>query len=64
MRLLYVPVSQDALDTLVAQARLEHRRPQDQAAVLLERALGLRSCECDHAARRESEGQELAVCGR
>lgn len=39
MRLLYTPVSREALDRLIAIARAERRRPQDQAAVLLERAL-------------------------
>ncbi len=42
MRLLYVPLSDDALKRLRETAEEARRRPQDQAAVLLERALGLR----------------------
>jgi hypothetical protein len=41
MRLLYVPINQEAMDRLRALAFQEHRRPQDQAAVLLEIALVL-----------------------
>lgn len=39
MQLLYVPLRRDALERLVELAQAEHRRPQDQAAWLLERAL-------------------------
>ena len=42
MRLLYVPLTDDALRRLRETAEDARRRPQDQAAVLLERALGLR----------------------
>jgi len=40
-RLLYVPLSPEALDEIDRRARLERRRPQDEAALLLERALGV-----------------------
>ena len=39
MRILYVPLDKATLARLVALARQERRRPQDQAAYLLERAL-------------------------
>jgi hypothetical protein len=39
VRLLYVPVQPDTLDRLREIARRERRRPQDQAALILERAL-------------------------
>lgn len=42
MRLLYVPLSDQALKGLIAQAEGQRRRPQDEAAILLEQALGLR----------------------
>jgi hypothetical protein len=48
MRLLYVPLSDDALKLLRQTAEEARRRPQDQAAVLLENALGLRD-QPDHA---------------
>ena len=41
MRLLYVPINQEAMDRLRALALEERRRPQDQAAVLLESVLGV-----------------------
>ena len=40
-RRLYVPLSQQVLVQLYDRATLERRRPQDEAAVLIERALGL-----------------------
>lgn len=40
-RLLYVPLSPEALEEIDRRARLERRRPQDEAAVVIERALGL-----------------------
>jgi hypothetical protein len=39
MRRLFVPVTKSELDTLVDIAFDERRRPQDQAAVFLSRAL-------------------------
>lgn len=36
---LYVPLRRDEFDRLAELARAERRRPQDQAAVLLEKAL-------------------------
>jgi hypothetical protein len=39
-RLLYVPVSAETLGELRARAEVERRRPQDEAALLIERALG------------------------
>jgi len=39
MRLLYVPLDRSELEVLEALAVAERRRPQDQAAVLLSRAL-------------------------
>ena len=41
-KLLYVPISDEALERLCQQAGRERRRPQDEAASLLEQALGLR----------------------
>jgi hypothetical protein len=49
MRLLYVPLTDDALKLLRAAAEDARRRPQDQTAVLLEHALGLRDDEPDAA---------------
>jgi hypothetical protein len=42
MRLLYVPLSEPALIRLRESATRNRRRPQDEAAVLLESVLGLR----------------------
>ena len=36
---LYVPLDREAVDKLRRVALLERRRPQDQAAVIIERAL-------------------------
>ena len=36
---LYVPLTRDDFERLLDQARQERRRPQDQASVLLSRAL-------------------------
>lgn len=41
MRSIYVPIGQKTLDALVSEARRERRRPQEQAALYIERALGL-----------------------
>ncbi len=41
-KLLFVPVKPEALEELRRRADAERRRPQDEAAILLERALGLR----------------------
>jgi hypothetical protein len=41
MQKLYVPITPAALDELMRRAADERRRPQDQAAVLLEAALGV-----------------------
>ncbi len=41
-KLLYVPLGAQALDVLVRQAETQRRRPGDEAAILIERALGLR----------------------
>lgn len=40
-KLLFVPVGPEALTELIHRAEIERRRPQDEAALLLERALGL-----------------------
>jgi len=40
---LYVPLRTDTLEKLRELARDEHRRPQDQAAWILERALAARA---------------------
>jgi hypothetical protein len=42
-KLLFVPVSRDALERLCRRASFERRRPQDEAAILIEQALGLRA---------------------
>jgi hypothetical protein len=39
---LYVPITNEGMERLREIARQERRRPQDQAAVLLESALGVR----------------------
>ena len=39
MHKLYVPLSHEALEQLCERASFERRRPQDEAAVLLEQAL-------------------------
>ena len=38
-KLLYVPVTGEALEELCRQASAERRRPQDEAAIILERVL-------------------------
>ena len=38
---LYVPISDEALEELRRRAALEHRRPQDEAGLIVERALGV-----------------------
>ncbi len=43
LKLLYVPLSPEVRAELCRRARHEHRRPQDEAAVLIEGALGLRA---------------------
>ena len=55
-KMLYVPVSSEALDRLRRQASIERRRPQDEAAILLERALGVHPPQVDsgHGAREDS----------
>ena len=40
-KLLFVPVTPEAIEILGQRARAERRRTQDEAAILLERALGL-----------------------
>jgi hypothetical protein len=40
-RLLYVPLTEAAYDAIIARAGLEKRRPQEEVAVIVERALGL-----------------------
>jgi hypothetical protein len=42
MRALHVPLAPDAVERLAQRARVERRTPQDQAAVILEQALGIR----------------------
>jgi hypothetical protein len=51
-KLLFVPVSSEALERLCRRAGLERRRPQDEAAILIERALGVErvSAEAERAA--------------
>jgi hypothetical protein len=39
MRMISVPISAPALDKLRQRAERERRRPQDEAAVIIERAL-------------------------
>ena len=50
-RLLYVPISDAARVELHRRADQERRRPQDEAAILIERALGLRPGEVTDPAR-------------
>ena len=45
MRGMYVPLGDELLDRLRESARVNRRRPQDQATVLLERALEQKTCE-------------------
>jgi len=56
MQLLYVPLRQETLAILAQLARDERRRPQDQAAYLLERALRP-AIEGNKAAHEGSESQ-------
>jgi len=60
VRLLYVPLGDAALQQLHERALAERRRPQDEAAVLLERALGLR----DAPALDSIAGRSLAESPR
>ena len=55
---LFVPIKDDTLTALRALARRERRRPQEQAAVLIERALN----EADNKERRlpREEGENGA----
>lgn len=56
---LFVRLDRRAIETLVSVAEREHRTPQDQAAVLIERALGLRTgCNCDREAGQSSPDTE------
>lgn len=48
-KLLYVPIRQEAIRLLCDRANSERRRPQDEAAILLEKALGLCSCAVQSA---------------
>ena len=50
-RLLYVRLSPEALGELVQRAEAERRRPQDEAGLIIERALGL------HPDREVREGR-------
>jgi hypothetical protein len=42
---LYVPIDSETRERLRELARVEHRRPQDQAAVLIEQGLKARTPE-------------------
>ena len=42
MRHLYVPIGPEVLQELSRRAQLERRHPRQEAAILIERALGLR----------------------
>ena len=57
-KMLYVPVSSEALDRLRRQASIERRRPQDEAAILLERALGVHPPQVD---ARRGPGEDSCV---
>lgn len=57
-RLLYVPVAPAALEELCRRAERERRRPQDEAALLLERALGVQD-----AAGRAASGEAAVAIG-
>ncbi len=41
LKILYVKLKPAALEALCRQAQAERRRPQDEAALLIERALGV-----------------------
>lgn len=57
-KLLFVPVNDEALKRLCRQATFQRRRPQDEAAVLIERALGLRhgSAQAENHAEADTQG--------
>ena len=51
MQRLFVPLSPEALRRILELAQEERRRPQDQAAILLEDALAQRNTEAKDAPR-------------
>ena len=61
MGLLYIPLEREMRDRLNALARRERRRPQDQAAVLLERALRDDDFDNEVAERSRLEAADVAV---
>lgn len=58
---LYVPLRKSEFEQLVALARLERRRPQDQAALLIARALPSDDPAGQVDPRLELEGGEEAT---
>jgi len=57
MRLLYVPLRRQTLETLAQLAQDERRRPQEQAAYLIEQALKA-SAKSDHPGHLEDAPDE------
>ena len=56
---LYVPLRKSEYERLLELARSERRRPQDQAALLIEQALG-QPAESEQGARPTEAGHALA----
>ncbi len=56
---LYVPIDEETMQRLREVARQERRRPQEQAAVLLETALSLRGIE-NLTTERKRQKQSVA----
>jgi len=61
---LYVPLRTDTLEQLRELARDEHRRPQDQAAWILERALAARAGDPQSAGHPDPELTTTAAASR
>ncbi len=60
---LYVPIGSDLLDRLRRLAIQERRRPSDQAAVIIERALRAGPPELNEGANRARPDRREAASG-
>jgi hypothetical protein len=59
MPAIYTPLSSKVFEALRIDARKNRRDPRDQAAVLIEQALGLRpECECSRAQPHQPSTEE------
>jgi len=63
MRLLYVPLSERSIDQLQQLAARERRRPQDQAAFLLDQALDGQLGKPEDCVRHSDAGTSSLASG-